>query len=589
MAYSHPPPQYSAYPPPIDNRFSGQGQQYSAPSTLSNNRFQDQQTSFANQGVWQSNLANAVELSIKCRGLADADVFSKSDPMVVMFIQGLGTKEWREFGRTEMIRNTLNPDFVKKFVIDYFFEERQNLRFDVYDIDSKSASLDKHDFLGRVFCTLGEIVGCPSSKYEAPLRINSRIKGRIIISAEELDSSKDVVFMKWNGKKLDKKDLFGKSDPFMVFCRCNEDNSFTVCHKTEVIKNTLNPAWKEIEIPVRTLCNGDLERTIKVEVYDWDRDGGHDLIGIFTTSLSRLTRGPSIENTYECINPKKQAKKKKYKHSGLLNLLEFRIQKQPTFLEYIRCGTELSFIVAIDFTASNGNPLQPGSLHYINPTQPNQYAIAIQAVGDIVQDYDTDKMFPAYGFGARLPPHGQVSHLFPINFNQQNPYCNGIGGVMEAYQSCIRKVQLYGPTNFSPIIRSVSEMAARVTDASEYYVLLMITDGVISDMAATKEAIVHAARLPMSIIIVGVGNDDFEAMEELDGDTVRLSYRGVQAERDIVQFVPFRDYIAGGRNQVLSQARLAKDVLQEIPDQFVDYMKKRNLKPREQPPEYSVR
>lgn len=55
-------------------------------------------------------------------------------------------------------------------------------------------------------------------------RINSRIKGRIIITAEELDSSKDVVFMKWNGKKLDKKDFFGKSDPFMVFCRCNEDN-----------------------------------------------------------------------------------------------------------------------------------------------------------------------------------------------------------------------------------------------------------------------------------------------------------------------------------------------------------------------------
>lgn len=55
------------------------------------------------------------------------------------------------------------------------------------------------------------------------------------------------------------------------------------------------------------------------------------------------------------------------------------------------------------------------------------------------------------------------------------------------------------------------------------------------------------------------------------------------------QFVPFRDYIGGGRNQVLSQARLAKDVLQEIPDQFVDYMKKRNLRPREQPPEYSVR
>lgn len=36
-----------------------------------------------------------------------------------------------QFGRTEVIDNTLNPDFVRKFIVDYFFEERQNLRFDL--------------------------------------------------------------------------------------------------------------------------------------------------------------------------------------------------------------------------------------------------------------------------------------------------------------------------------------------------------------------------------------------------------------------------------------------------------------------------
>ena len=50
--------------------------------------------------------------------------------------------------------------------------------------------------------------------------------------------------------------------------------------------------------------------------------------------------------------------------------------------------TELNFTVAIDFTASNGNPSQPNSLHFMNPYQPSQYARAIQAVGEIIQDYD---------------------------------------------------------------------------------------------------------------------------------------------------------------------------------------------------------
>ena len=47
--------------------------------------------------------------------------------------------------------------------------------------------------------------------------------------------------------------------------------------------------------------------------------------------------------------------------------------------------------------------------------------------------------------------------------------------------------------------------------------------------------------LPLSIIIVGVGNANFENMVELDGDNGLYNSNGVKALRDIVQFVPFRD------------------------------------------------
>ncbi len=46
------------------------------------------------------------------------------------------------------------------------------------------------------------------------------------------------------------------------------------------------------------------------------------------------------------------------------------------------------------------------------------------------------------------------------------------------------------------------------------------------------------------------------------------------------QFVPFRDYIDRSGNQVLSMARLAKDVLAEIPDQLLSFMKSRGIEPR---------
>uniref|UniRef100_A0A9J7Z6Y1 Copine VIII n=1 Tax=Cyprinus carpio carpio TaxID=630221 RepID=A0A9J7Z6Y1_CYPCA len=508
--------------------------------------------------------ATKVEITVSCRNLLDRDTFSKSDPICVLYTQTVANREWREFGRTEVIDNTLNPDFVHKFILDYFFEERQNLRFDLHLI------LNSYDFLGQMCCTLGEVVGSQGSRMERSLvGIPGKNCGTIIVKAEELGNCRESVLMQFCGNKLDKKDFFGKSDPFLVFYRSNKDGTFTICHKTEVVKNTLDPVWQAFKIPVRALCNGDYDRAIKIEVYDWDRDGGHDYIGEFSTSYRELSKGHSQFTVWEVLNPKKKKKKKKYQNSGTVTLLSCFIDVEVTFLDYIKGG---SVFVC--------NPSQPTSLHYMSPYHLNAYALALRAVGEIIQDYDSDKLFPALGFGAKLPPDGRISHEFPLNGNPENPYCSGIEGVLEAYYQSLKSVRLYGPTYFSPVINHVARYASLVKDGSEYFILLIISDGVISDMAQTKESIVNASSLPMSIIIVGVGPAEFDEMIELDGDEVRISSRGRFAERDIVQFVPFRDYIDRRGNHILSMARLAKDVLAEIPDQFLQYVRSRGIKPQ---------
>ncbi len=65
------------------------------------------------------------------RKLIDMDVFSKSDPICVLFVKEFGNDRWKEFGRTEIVWNNLNPNWVKKFVMNYYFEEAQKLRFEV--------------------------------------------------------------------------------------------------------------------------------------------------------------------------------------------------------------------------------------------------------------------------------------------------------------------------------------------------------------------------------------------------------------------------------------------------------------------------
>nr|XP_039250051.1 copine-8-like [Styela clava] len=506
------------------------------------------------------------ELSISCKGLKDADIFSKSDPMVVMYVEALSCEErWRELGRTEEIQNTLNPQFTRKFSIDHYFDEIQNLRFEVYDIDKKSHDLKDHDFLGWAECKLAAIIR--AKRYETPLYLKKKEtpllqqkkKGKIIIVAEELCASKQWLSMKWEGRKLDRKDVFGSSDPFMVFSRCNEDGSFTVCHKTEVIKNNLNPEWEEFEISVGTLCGNNPDRKIKIEVLDWNRNGSHSLIGVFTTCLKELK---AKHRKYELFSKKK-------KSSGTLEL-ECKTVDKETFADYIKDGVELSCVVAIDF-----------SFVHTDPDDKPKYGLAIKAVGEVIQEYDTDQVFSAYGFGANVkePKEDFNTDTFSLNLNSQFPDCTKVEGIIEAFKSCLEKVEakIKSKANFAPIIKKISEMASKkVGRLVEYFVLLIVTNGNISDMDDTKEAIVKAATLPMSIVIVGIGGGDFEGMEELDGDVVRLFYIDgkvkKEAKRDIVQFVPFRDFSDSNKYEVLSMQRLRKEVLQEIPDQFLEYV-----------------
>ena len=73
---------------------------------------------------------------------------------------------------------------------------------------------------------------------------------------------------------------------------------------------------------------------------------------------------------------------------------------------------------------------------------------------------------------------------------------------------------------------------------------MIITDGVINDMEKTIDQIVRGSNNPLAIIIVGVGNANFEMMSALDGDDEALFSQGLRryASADIVQFVPFNEY-----------------------------------------------
>ena len=184
------------------------------------------------------------------------------------------------------------------------------------------------------------------------------------------------------------------------------------------------------------------------------------------------------------------------------------LQTIPTLADYTLGGCEISLVAAIDvracvccwcepfpsqrvrgvcamcvpqFTQSNGDPSNPTSLHHLSKSRLNQYQLAIQSVGSILMDYDTDKEVPAFGFGFRLK--GQVHHCYPLTLDPANPVVHGVEGLQDAYRDALPQIQLHGPTNFADVIRRAAQDAQHCTQARQRYtVLLIITDGIISDM-----------------------------------------------------------------------------------------------------------
>lgn len=90
--------------------------------------------------------------------------------------------------------------------------------------------------------------------------------------------------------------------------------------------------------------------------------------------------------------------------------------------------------VAIDYTASNGDPTEPTSLHKLNEGDKlNLYEEAIMQVGSVLNAYAFKKKYMGYGFGG-IPNHmtdypgnpEDKINCFPINGLEGKPEIKGL-------------------------------------------------------------------------------------------------------------------------------------------------------------------
>ena len=437
----------------------------------------------------------------------------------------------------------------------YYFERDQIIEIEIMDSNTNNKSIITERVAKIINSTKnGSLILNNNNGYTIEIKVVSSVDYKKVLNLSNICLKKHT-----NTKQiLDDQNTYNYNNIFIVVKSISDSINWRNIYKTE---ESDNYKFNDIILLEKDINLNNYENKFKFELYELS-----ETINNFNTKLCTLIK--EIDLSLKDIDS----------NEGYITLdntpfalsLSYNITTELSFIELIQKGLDISMVTAIDFTASNLDPKNPNSLHYIN-TYPNEYEKAVMSCANILGYYDSDQKFPLFGFGGIPSFSNNTLDVFPLNNNVQNPFVLGIESIALTYREALTRTKLSGPTNFAPLINNLYNIACSNLDSKVYYTLLIITDGAITDINETIDVIVKCSFLPISIIIIGVGKYNFDSMEVLDGDDIPLKdSNGKICMRDIVQFVPFSKY---SNNSNL----LSIEVLKELPDQIESYYRLNKL------------
>lgn len=316
----------------------------------------------------------------------------------------------------------------------------------------------------------------------------------------------------------------------------------TIVYKSEEKQVNTYSSFDNIILSEDLLCDMNPDQEFELAFYN---STNNSILGNAITTLNNLR----LQSWLMSLN------------SGLstIKVIVQNLTQTYNVLNHFNHGLTINLGFAIDFTISNGHRYKSDSLHHLTSSD-NPYEVALKSCFTLLGEYNFNKFYPMMGFGGIPKDSQEVNHCFELN-GKEDPRLEGINSIISNYRNAVRNTTLCGPTYFQPLVEYIRANFI-MNENQEYNIFIICTDSKINDMDETVNSLVAISNLPISIIILGIGDGIFDGMERFNEERLE-DKNGNGALRSFVQFVPLRN--KKGR---LNESHAYQEAISKIPYQI---------------------
>ena len=208
-------------------------------------------------------------------------------------------------------------------------------------------------------------------------------------------------------------------------------------------------------------------------------------------------------------------------------------EKKYLIFDYFKSGLKLLCFLSMDFSELNNNSsLKDNKDNYIN---------ILNIISNAISNYIEKQLFYAFGFGGKDKDIKSNNSIFNLNKNINDSSVHTIQTVIQQFKNCIEYnfIEPENKINLSSMIKNIIKNIYKIYEIKNYYASFIIIRADINnnDKKEIINSIIESSYLPLTIFIIGVGNNNFPNLKKIVlNHKYMYSSLGMEKRRDNIFF-----------------------------------------------------